>query len=198
MAFSVPRAYLRSLMSRFIEGPLTGLLARSGATPNQLTLAGLALSGGSAYLMATGRFIIAGALLLVAGLFDMLDGALARRRGRVTPFGAFFDSLADRLAEAGSFLGLLVFYVERDDSPAVVLAYLALVASFLVSYARARAEGLGFQGAVGLATRAERVVILSLGLFVGQVPVALGVIAALGFVTFLQRLLHLYRASRGG
>lgn len=180
-----------------VEAPLVRVLARLGISPNAVTLVGLALTAPAAYWAATGRWMWAGGGFIVAGLADLVDGALARRTGRASPFGAFLDSLVDRLQEAGLLLGILVFYAVRGLEVGVILTFLALVGSFLVSYARARAEGLGVpRSTLGLLTRPERVVILSAGLLTGWLLPALGVVAGLGLLTALQRTLEVWRFSR--
>ena len=107
--------------------------------------------------------------------------------------GALLDSAADRLSEAMVFLGLLVLYINPLSKPDLVLLYLALIGSFMVSYLRARGEGLGVDCKVGVMTRTERVLVLATGLLVGQVAIALGIIAALSFLTALHRFWHIHR-----
>ncbi|MBI4234571.1 MAG: CDP-alcohol phosphatidyltransferase family protein [Chloroflexi bacterium] len=191
------RLYLRRLLARFFEEPAARLLHRMGLSPNAVTLLGLVLSGGAAYLASTGRFLPAGLVLLASGVFDFLDGAVARLSGRATAFGALLDSVADRVAEAGVFLGLLVFYLERGAVVPSLLCYLAFAGSVLVSYVRARSEGVGIPGAAGIMTRPERVVVLAVGLLAKQVPIALGIIAALALFTSLQRMYHSWRSAGG-
>lgn len=174
-----------------------GLLARLHATPNQLTLAGLVVSGGVGALIALGHFPWAAALMLVAGVLDLLDGALARLTGRSTRFGAVLDSTVDRAAEAAVLGGLLVFYVQESARLPVYLVFAFLVGSFLVSYVRARAEGAGLKGETGVLPRGERVVLLAVALFLNIVPWVLGILAALAFITVLQRLGLVWRQSKG-
>jgi CDP-diacylglycerol--glycerol-3-phosphate 3-phosphatidyltransferase len=197
MGLRVTHATLRSLLTRLLAQPGARLLARLGLTPTMVTLLGLLLSGGTAYLVASGRLIPGGILLLVSASFDFLVGALARLTGRATAFGALLDSVADRVSEAAVLLGVLLLALDRDEPALAVLAFLALVASLLVSYVRARAEGLGVQGEVGLLARPERVLLLAAGLLADQLAIALGVIAALGFVTALHRMLHARWALKG-
>lgn len=186
----IPLAHLRllprSAPRRLVE-PVALALARLGLTPNALTALGLLAGGGAAALVALGRFWEGGLLLLVGGALDLLDGALARATGRASPGGALLDSTADRLSEAALFLGLLIFYQGRSQE-LVILVYLAAVGSFLVSYVRARAEGLGLELREGLFTRAERVTLLALGLIIGQMRVILWIVAVLSLLTALQRL----------
>ena len=193
------RSRLRHAASRYFELPLARLLARLHISANAITLAGLVLSGGTAYLLSQGWFLAGGLLLLLSSLTDTLDGAVARLTGTASASGAFLDSLVDRLSEAAVLLGLLVYYIQEDNTGAIVAVYLALVFSYLVSYLRARAEGLGSTGTVGLVTRPERIVLLAVGLFLDDivtrdtVVVALWAIVALSALTAAQRLFYVLR-----
>lgn len=176
-----------------IAGPIVGVLSRTGISPNAVTSLSLALSVATAGLVATGHFLLGGLLVLVSGLCDLLDGALARSTKRTTRFGAILDSTVDRASEAIVFCGLLIWYLPRGATLVPVLILVALIASFLVSYIRARAEGLGLQCQVGLFTRAERVIVLAVGLLVNQVIIALWVLVIFACVTVAQRLLYLWK-----
>jgi CDP-diacylglycerol--glycerol-3-phosphate 3-phosphatidyltransferase len=193
------RAGARRLLLSYFEAPAARLLARMGIAPNAVTLTGILIAGVSAYLLATGYLAAGGAVLLASGLFDLLDGAVARATGRVTAFGAILDSTVDRVSEAVVLLGLLIFYVHRDSTWGAVLVYVTLAASIMVSYLRARAEGIGVECRVGLMTRPERVAILGVALIAGHwwqgaVMLALGAVAALAGITTVQRVLHVRRA----
>ncbi|MCS7207377.1 MAG: CDP-alcohol phosphatidyltransferase family protein [Dehalococcoidia bacterium] len=191
------RERVRVWWGAWVEEPMLRGLSAVGVSPNALTLVGLVLTAPVAYLAATGRWMWAGGALLVAGLMDMLDGALARRTGRATPFGAFLDSLVDRVQEAGVLLGILVFYGRQGEMAGSLLAFLALWGSFLVSYTRARAEGLGVPSPrIGIMTRPERVLLLVVGLLTGWVVPALGVVAGLGFLTAVHRTYEVWRYLR--
>jgi len=192
------RADARRVLSSYLEQPVAGALAKMGLTPNIITLLGLAVAGASAYLISIGSLWAGGIVLLASGVFDLFDGALARLTGRTSKFGALLDSVVDRVSEAVILLGLLVFYIQRSCTEGLVLVYLALAGSIMVSYLRARAEGLGIECNVGVMTRPERVVTLGIGLIVGQwwptvVLIVLGVIAGLTFLTTVQRLIHAWR-----
>ena len=139
--------------------------------------------------------VLAGLLLLVASAMDLLDGALARLTDQASRFGAVLDSTSDRLAESVVLLGLLVLYFDDDSAVGVVLVFLVLVASFMVSYLRARGEGLGFRSDVGLMTRPERIIVLAIGMIVSQVLVALAIIFVLSTFTAGQRFHHLWRET---
>ena len=185
------------LASRFFEEPLARLLTSVKLSPNSVTLLGLAAVSAAGYLAASGRFLPAGLVLLLASVMDMLDGAMARLSGRVTSFGAALDSIVDRLTEAIVLLGLLLFYLGEDDDAGAFLASVTIVASFMVSYIRARGEGLGVtMKESGLVTRTERVVVMVVGLLISQVRIALVVVLAMSVFTAGQRMFHLWRGTR--
>ncbi|HEX8732786.1 MAG TPA: CDP-alcohol phosphatidyltransferase family protein [Ktedonobacterales bacterium] len=146
-------------------------LAAMGLTPNMATLIGLLLNGLAAAILASGQLRLGGVALLFAGLFDMVDGALARVTNRKTIFGAFFDSTIDRYSEGLTLLGVIIFALRQPPSQIhvweVALAYVAALGSVMVSYTRARAEGLGLSLKSGLMARPERVVLLAGGLLLG-------------------------------
>ena len=177
-------------------------LGQVGLTPNALTIIGSLLTASVGLLIANGWFLAAGLCLWLFSATDTLDGALARATGRVSVFGAFLDSVCDRYAEAAVFFGLVWWYQSVGDALGVGLAYVALVGSLMVSYARARAEGVGLQAAeVGWFQRPERIIALGVGLLLAPVvPAALlavlAILAVLTTVTVLQRVLHVARASR--
>jgi len=188
---------IRRNLAYRITGPIVEILCKSGITPNALTLINLALNIGAAYIIATGYFIIGGVLVLVAGLFDLLDGALARFIKQTTRFGAILDSVADRISEAAILCGLLIWYIPQEGaSLEIVLIFAVLIGSFLVSYIRARAEGLGWQCQVGLFTRAERVIVLAIGLLINQIFIVLCVLVVFVFFTVVQRLVYLWKQAK--
>ncbi len=175
-------------------------LAALGLTPNMATLIGLLLNGAAAALLALGSLRVGGVALLIAGAFDMVDGALARVRNQKTTFGAFFDSTIDRYSEGVTLLGVIIYAVRQPTSTAtmwvVILAYIAAVGSLMVSYARARAEGLGLSLKSGLMARPERVVLLAAGLILGGaawLPWTLLLLAVTSVFTSAQRMLDVHR-----
>lgn len=172
-------------------------LARRGVTPNTVTVLGFLFNIVTAAVLATGHLSAGGALLFLSGMFDMLDGALARVTSRQSLFGAFLDSLLDRYSEATILLALILVFTIRHEVPAVLLVYAVAVGSILISYARARAEALGVDCKVGLAPRPERVLILGLGLlFNGFTTIAaLIVLAVLTHATAMQRLYHVWQQT---
>lgn len=188
---------IRRNLAHRITDPIVGILSKSGITPNALTLINLALNIVAAYVIATGHFLLGGVLVLVSGLFDLLDGALARFTQKTTKFGAILDSTVDRISEAAILFGLLIWYVPQESaSLKIVLIFVVLIGSFLVSYVRARAEGLGLQCQVGLFTRAERVIVLAIGLLINQIFIALCVLVVFVFITVLQRLVYLRKQAK--
>ena len=195
------RTAARKVVSSYLETPVVAILRRIGLSPNSVTLLGLVVAGASAYLLSIGNLWAGGVVLLASGMFDFFDGALARASGRASSFGALLDSVVDRLSEAAVLLGLLVYYLQQDSTEGAVLVYLALAGSIMVSYLRARAEGLGIECKVGIMTRPERVALLGIALLIGEwrtlaVLVALGVIAGLAFLTSAQRMLHSWAMLR--
>jgi CDP-diacylglycerol--glycerol-3-phosphate 3-phosphatidyltransferase len=188
---------------RAILAPIVRLAMALHLTPNTITVIGLAIVVAAAILIAQGWLLLGAAILTAGSLLDAVDGALARARGGGTPFGAFFDSTLDRAAEAIVFAGVAAYFLRSSPDPfwPVVACLVALTASFMVSYARARAEGIGLNAEVGLAPRTERLVLViagialaGLGFEIGLIA-ALVVVAALSSVTVVQRIFHVWRLS---
>lgn len=176
--------------------PLVRLLSALRVRPDTLTVLGWTLSVLAATLFALGYLRVAGALMLLGGLFDALDGAVARESDRSSAFGAFLDSTLDRISEAAVFVGIIFLYASSGIPGGALLAGTAMTFSLLTSYARARAEGLGIECQVGLLERAGRVVILSGSAILGVLTVGLWLVAAGAIVTTAQRILHVRRATR--
>lgn len=177
---------------------MVGVLARTPLTPDIITWAGFVLILGAAALIITGHPFAAGFVVLVAGYFDILDGALARHIGRVTPFGGVLDSTLDRLSDAALLVAILVFF--EDTLWLVLLVFLTMVASLLVSYIRARALDAGLEPGRGIFTRSERIIVLALGLLLSSLTnalvIALAIIAAFSFFTAGQRLFYAWRNQK--
>jgi CDP-diacylglycerol--glycerol-3-phosphate 3-phosphatidyltransferase len=168
------------------------VLGATGISPNGLTIIGLVLNVGVAGMLAAGWMIAGGVALLIASAFDMLDGAVARATGRVTRFGAFFDSVVDRYSEAVVLIGLMYVFSQSGDTILVIGTSAALVGSLLVSYARARAEGIGLDCEVGILQRPERVILLAVGLMAADFLLApvIWLLALVTNITVIQRVLH--------
>jgi len=185
--------------SRNLLNPLARLLANVGVRPDTLTWIGLLGSGVAGALLAYGRFRVAALALLLGALCDVLDGGVARISGSTSRYGAFLDSTVDRAAEMLLFAGLLVHFTRVDGSSLYpLLTFLAAGSSFLVSYTRARAEGLGIPCSVGWMERPERLFLLLVAIVFGSGPVrvALWVLFVLTLWTAAQRMLHVRRETR--
>lgn len=194
----IGRDEARRALSNYVETPVALLMGRMGLTPNLVTIIGLLIAVAAAYLIAVGQWWAGGLVALFAGIFDMFDGALARNTGRASNFGALLDSTIDRVSEAVVLVGVLAYYLTSDNDWGAMLVYAALVGSIMVSYMRARSEGLGIECKVGVMQRPERVALTGLGLIVAHwIPIVmlivLGVIAALTTVTAIHRLVHTWR-----
>ncbi len=184
-------------------------LARLGVSPNMLTIVGLLLSFVTAAVLGQGSLFIGGLLVLFAGIFDMFDGAMARVRNAATTFGAFFDSTLDRYSESIILLGLLFYALSHpglhdalwpfahEQMWMIALIYIAVVGSLMVSYTKARAEGLGLECRTGILARPERVIILAIGLLSGTgiCMWALVLLAVFSNVTAVERMVSVWRST---
>ena len=183
---------MRRGLGKYFTEPIVTVLVKTHLTPNAVTCLGLLITIAAAVLISLNHAFAAGFVVLFAGLFDMLDGALARRTNKVTKFGGVLDSTLDRVSEAAVLIGIAVLYANRHSTWGVALAGITLISSQLVSYVRAKAEALNINCEIGIFTRPERVVILSVGLLLSKFDnvllIALAIIAALSFFTAGQRL----------
>jgi len=182
--------------------PIALAMGRVGLTPNGLTLIGFGISIAGALLLVAQLWVIGGIVVFVGGAFDMFDGTLARATGKVSPFGAFMDSVFDRWGEAVVYLGIAWGAVLADADTVAILATAALGAAFMVSYTRAKSEGLGFSPGIGMAAigvmpREIRLIVLSIGLMVAGatanltiLSAALAIIAIGAVITVIQRILQ--------
>jgi len=186
------REWARDVLEK-MAAPLARLLARLKVTPNQVSTAGFALNVVAAAFIATGDLMLAGIIYILAGCLDLMDGTLARVTGRATKFGAFFDSTVDRISEGVVFAAITYRFAIDGESVLAAVVVLALLGSLLVSYVRARAEGLGGKCKVGLLTRAERVILLTLGLLFGLLEHTIVLLAVLTAVTVAQRIYYVAR-----
>ncbi len=195
---------LRKAIAYYLTRPVVSLLAKTPIVPNAISWFGFLLALGAAAFIITGHLFAAGFVVLIAGFFDILDGALARSTNRTTLFGAVLDSTLDRLAEAALLLGILIFSVlTANERPVMMVSLVSvtMVSSFLVSYVRARAEAIGLECQVGLFTRGERVVVLALGLLLSPIGyiflvIALGIVALFSSFTAGQRLLYVWQKTK--
>lgn len=173
-----------------ILDPIGAFLNRTGLTPNAVTLLGLAGTAYGAYLLSQGRMTLGGVVIFLFVIVDAFDGTMARLRGDSSEFGGFVDSVSDRYAEFVTFGGLLYFFITQGYYPGIFMTFLATAGSVLVSYVKARAEGVGFTANVGVLTRVERYIVLIPLLIFNQPFVAVTIIAALGNITAVQRIWH--------
>jgi CDP-diacylglycerol--glycerol-3-phosphate 3-phosphatidyltransferase len=178
-------------------------LALTKISPNVLTFIGLVINVGAALLFgfATAEtqqrmFLYAGLVIIGAGIFDMVDGRVARATGQVTQFGAFFDSVIDRYSDVALFFGLLVFYARANRFFYLVLVALVMVTSVMVSYTRARAESLIGMCKVGFMERPERIVLIIIGALFNRMAPVLWVLAALSTITVIHRIAYTYQRTR--
>ena len=189
----------RKAIAGSITSPIIRLIAKTPLTPNSLTWLGFCITAASAVLVVTEHLVAAGVTLLIAGLFDMLDGALARFTGKASRFGAILDSSLDRVSEAILLIALLAVYAGNAQAWESALCGVALLASFMVSYIRARMEGLGIECTAGFFTRPERVILMVLGLLLSSVPyaliIAIGLIAVLSILSAGQRMVFAWRIT---
>lgn len=182
---------MRRIATIFVNTPIT---------PNMLTMFGLLINIGVAALIATGNLFWAGILIVFAGLFDLLDGALARITNRITPFGGFLDSSLDRYSEGIIYMGLLWYFLQRGRTLEPMLIFAVIVGSMMVSYTRARATALNVDAEVGIMARSERIGALAIALILSPVlpdivTWALWLVAIGAQVTTIQRILHVYNQT---
>jgi CDP-diacylglycerol---glycerol-3-phosphate 3-phosphatidyltransferase len=191
---------LSALVGHWVRNHLQrvgAVLARTQLSPNTFTVLGLLLNIVVAVIIASGNLVLGGIMALVAGAFDMVDGAVARVTQRITRFGGFLDSSLDRYSEALVYFGLLYYLVETDQGiAAIMLCFATLTGSLMVSYTRARAEAINVNAEVGMFARAERIILLAVLLILGFPVLALWILAILTNVTTAQRIYHVWRATR--
>jgi CDP-diacylglycerol--glycerol-3-phosphate 3-phosphatidyltransferase len=191
----------RSAASKILD-PVAGGLIKVGLTPDAVTLIGtVGVSATALWFFPRGQFAIGVAVMLLFIFSDMLDGAMARKLGRSGPWGAFLDSTLDRIADGFVFGALLIWAVRSESDATVAAALICLVSGMVISYARARAEGLGMTCNVGIAERTERLVLVLLAAFIYGLgvpyvlPAALWILAVLSVITVFQRIIHVHRQA---
>jgi CDP-diacylglycerol--glycerol-3-phosphate 3-phosphatidyltransferase len=191
MAYKEFRGSVKDICGKILK-PLIVLINKTGVTPNFITWVGFFLNLPAVYFLINGKFVIAAVIIIVASVFDMFDGALARMMDKKTRFGGFLDSVIDRLAEGVLYFGILVYYIGTGNRYGIILSYTVMFFSILVSYLRARAGGLKINCEAGLFTRPERVIVLILGLLINRVFETLIVITVVTFITAVQRMWLVY------
>ena len=187
--------YLR-LWFKWVLDPLGGFLNRLGLTPNMVTGLGLLGNTIGAIYLARGEMLTGGLWIALMTPVDALDGTMARLRGESSDFGAFVDSVSDRYSELIIYGGLLYHFLVRGELLGGMLTFGAAAGSVLVSYVKARAEGLGYEAKVGLLTRAERYLVLAPSLIFNQLNIGLGILAVFANITALQRVWYVRQHAR--
>jgi CDP-diacylglycerol--glycerol-3-phosphate 3-phosphatidyltransferase len=189
---------LTRTIGRYLSWPIdriAAVLAPTGIPPNVITWSALVSNLWAAMLFAVGRFAAAGAMMTLAALFDLLDGPVARRQGRVSLFGGFLESILDRYADLAVFLGLLVYYVGVNRFRYAVLAGAAMAGAVMVSYAKARAVSLVPASEIGFWERPERLVLIILGALTNRMEIALWILAIGPNITVVHRILHTWKQT---
>jgi CDP-diacylglycerol--glycerol-3-phosphate 3-phosphatidyltransferase len=194
MAGTIRRLLPESIQSTFFSflAPLVKVLTKWGVHPNTLTLTGLIITCMASVALFKGSLRTGGVLILLGGLCDSLDGNLARATGKATRSGALLDSVIDRYSEFVMFLGIAAYFITTKNYFILIVTFIALCGSIMVSYTRARAESLGFESKAGMMQRAERIVCLGTGALIHPIAFKLSVwlVAILANITALQRLRH--------
>jgi CDP-diacylglycerol---glycerol-3-phosphate 3-phosphatidyltransferase len=184
--------YLR-LWFKWVLDPLGRLFLRLGLTPNMVTMLGLLGNSVGAYFLARGELLTGGLLIAIMTPIDALDGTMARLRGEASDWGAYVDSVSDRYSELIIYTGLLYHFLTEGDVTGGMLTFGAAAGSVLVSYVKARAEGLGYEAKVGLLTRAERYIVLAPSLIFNFIYIGLGILAVFANITAVQRIFYVRR-----
>jgi phosphatidylglycerophosphate synthase len=183
-----------SKLGHFLDRPLGPFAKRISLAPNVITIAGFIITAIAAAVI-TFNLRVGGLLIIAGGLFDMLDGIIARTNGKSTAFGAFLDSTLDRYSDAFIFIGVAWYFFNEGNLTGVLLTAGSLVGALLVSYVRARAEGLAIQCKLGFMERPERVVLLSFGCITGLLFETIAILFVFSHFTVIQRIAHVYRET---
>ncbi len=187
--------WLRKIFSQVLNN-IGGFLNNLGIRPNVITLFGLIGNFASAALIALGSLTWGGLLAMIIWPLDALDGSMARLRGEDNKYGSFIDSTTDRYSEIAIYGGLIIHFIRNDQWMGIILAYLALTGSLMVSYTRAKAESLNFTAKNGWFSRAERYIVLMPGIIFRRPDISLGILAVMTYVTALQRFVNVRRQAR--
>jgi len=186
---------LSAKLGHVLDAPLSAVARRIPVSPNVLTVTGFLVTLGAAFMIPH-NLRLGGLLILIGGIFDMLDGISARTSGRATKFGAFLDSVLDRYSDAALFLAIAWYLAGNNNHTGAFISFGTFVGAFLISYARARAEGLGESCHMGLLERPERIILLIFATLTGWLVPVLWVMLVLTHITVFQRIYHVWRAFR--
>lgn len=180
---------LSEKFSQILDKPLAPLAKALPINPNTITFIGMLITSSAGVFIPYNLFW-GGMVILLGGFFDLLDGIVARVNGRATKFGAVLDSTFDRVADGFIFFGIAYYYYRKNDPDGFIITLLCMIASFLISYVRARAEGVGLQCKIGIIERPERLIILSFGCITSLLYPVLVILSILSWITVLQRIFY--------
>ncbi|HYA11613.1 MAG TPA: CDP-alcohol phosphatidyltransferase family protein [Thermodesulfovibrionales bacterium] len=186
---------LSAKLGHFLDTPLSQIAKKIPLSPNALTIVGFLITAVAAFMIPK-NIRLGGILILIGGIFDVFDGVVARTRGQITHFGAFLDSVLDRYSDAFLFLAISLYFVEKGNLTGAYLSLGTLVGAFLISYARARAEGLGKSCYTGIMERPERIILLAVAAITGWLLPVLWIMLFLTHITVLQRVYHVWKILR--
>jgi CDP-diacylglycerol--glycerol-3-phosphate 3-phosphatidyltransferase len=188
--------WFRATFKGFLDA-VGGFFNKIGLHPNTMTIIGLLGTLGGAVLLGFGHFTIGGLVILISGIFDALDGTMARLRNEPTRFGAFVDSVSDRYSDLGILAGLMAWFIQQEDWLTCGLIYLAALGTVMVSYVKARAESLGYTAKVGMLTRVERFLVIVPGLVFNIPKISIWIIAIFANFTAFQRIWYVRKQALG-
>ncbi len=183
---------LSAKLGHFLDTPLRPLAEKIPFSPNSLTIIGFLITVLAAFIIPY-NIRLGGIVILIGGLFDMFDGIVARVGGKTTKFGAFLDSVLDRYSDAAIFLAIAWYLAEKGNHTGTFLSLGTLVGAFLISYARARAEGIGESCHTGIMERPERIILLIFAILTGWIMPVLWIMFVLTHITVIQRIYHVWR-----
>ena len=186
---------LSAKLGHFLDIPLSRIAKKIPLSPNTLTIAGFLVTVIAA-LMIPRNIRVGGMLILIGGIFDLLDGVVARTKGQVTKFGAFLDSILDRYSDAFLFIAISWYFLTKENLTGILISLGTLTGAFLISYARARAEGLGQTCHVGIMERPERIILLAFATITGWLLPVLWIMLVLTHITVLQRIYYVWKAIK--
>jgi phosphatidylglycerophosphate synthase len=186
---------LSAKLGHFLDTPLSQIAKRIPLSPNAFTIVGFLITAVAAFMIPQ-SIRLGGILILIGGIFDVFDGVVARTRGQITHFGAFLDSVLDRYSDAFLFLAISWYFVGKGNLTGAYLSLGTLVGAFIISYSRARAEGLGKSCYTGIMERPERIILLAFATITGWLLPVLWIMLVLTHITVLQRVYHVWKILR--
>lgn len=182
---------ISNLLGNKLDRPLGLIIKKLPFSPSVYTFVGFFFASIATIFIVNGSKI-AIFFILLSGLMDILDGVSARIKGKASEFGAFLDSVIDRFADSFFFIGLSIFFLLKEDGEGLIVTIITMVLSFIISYIRARAEGIGRTCKVGIIERPERIILISIGLFSGMIKESMILLGLLSFITVIHRIFYVY------